>query len=220
MDTLNEVVEAIEKSPSLPAVIRRLSQRMQAEEAHRQEFYRDLTPDQKAEFINGKVELHSPARARHLKVTGWIHKLLDTFVELNNLGEVFNEKCLCVFPRNDYEPDVVFFDNEKAKTLAPETLKFPVPDLAVEILSESTEARDRGVKFEDFAANGVQEYWIVDAEKSVLEQYILQDGKFHLNTRSGTGQLTSAVIHGLTLPITAFFDASANLTALRNMVGR
>ncbi len=40
--------------------------------------------------------------------------------------------------------------------------KFPAPDLIVEVLSESTEANDRGIKFEDYAAHGVVEYWIVD----------------------------------------------------------
>ena len=49
----------------------------------------------------------------------------------------------------------VFFGPDKLASLSPDTMKFPVPDLAVEVLSPSTEVRDRGVKFEDFASNGV-----------------------------------------------------------------
>lgn len=58
-------------------------------------------------------------------------------------------------------------------------MKFPVPDLAVEVLSPSTEARDRGVKFEDYAANRVGEYWIISTEEATVEQFVLEKGTYH-----------------------------------------
>ncbi len=98
--------------------------------------------------------------------------------------------------------------------LKPETLKFPVPDLAVEILSESTAERDRGVKFEDFAAHGVAEYWIVDPVVEVVEQYFARNGAFQLALKSGSGEIASPTIAGLRLPIRAFFDAEKHSAAL------
>lgn len=139
-------------------------------------------------------------------------------MSIHKLGVVFVEKCLCVFPRNDYEPDIVFFGPEKAAALKPETLKFPVPDLAVEVLSESTESRDRGVKFTDFEAHGVREYWIIDPEARVVEQYVLREGAFLLAMESGTGELSSRVVTGFTIPVAAIFDEAANLAALRAMM--
>jgi Uma2 family endonuclease len=68
---------------------------------------------------------------------------------------------------------VCFFDNAKASTFQPEQMIHPAPDFVVEILSTSTEARDRGIKFEDYAAHGVREYWLVDPEGETLEQYLL-----------------------------------------------
>ena len=50
------------------------------------------------------------------------------------------------------------------------------PDLAVEVLSPSTEARDRGRKTEVFARFGVAEYWIVDPVANTLEIYV-NDGR-------------------------------------------
>lgn len=47
------------------------------------------------------------------------------------------------------------------------------PDLAVEVLSRSTEARDRGRKMRMFARFGVPEYWIVDPVANTLEIYAL-----------------------------------------------
>jgi Uma2 family endonuclease len=162
--------------------------------------------------------LHSPAKHQHLRITTRVSKLLDTYVSLRSLGVVNTEKCLCVFPRNDYEPDIVFFGVVKSASLKPDTLKFPVPDLAVEVLSSSTEARERGVKFEDYAANGVGEYWIIDAEAATLEQYLLQNETYQLSLKSGSGQLKSEVITGLTIPLEALFDDQKNLAALRGIM--
>jgi len=128
------------------------------------------------------------------------------------------EKCLCIFPRNDYEPDIVFFGREKSASFGDGTLKFPVPDLVVEILSPSTEERDRGVKFEDYAANGVGEYWIVDADASVIEQYILKGESYELLQKTSSGRLKSHVISGFECEVAAFFDESENLAALRQLV--
>ena len=176
------------------------------------------TPEQKVEFIDGEIVLHSPARNRHLDVTLRIATLLGTFTKLHNIGEVKVEKCLCVFPRNDYEPDLAFFTAEKVAKFSSETLKFPVPDLIVEVLSDSTEHRDRGVKFEDFAANQVAEYWIVDADESVIEQFRLNGEHYQLIVKASTGRLKSSVINGFEVDIEAFFDDTKNLAALRHLL--
>lgn len=130
-----------------------------------------------------------------------------------------HEECLSVFPRNDYEPDVVFFGSDKAATIARDTLKVPIPDLAVEVLSASTEKFDRGVQFEDFAASGVGEYWIVDPDAETVEHYVLENEWYQLRTKSPSGKVTSHVIEGLKIEITGLFDAQRNLAALRKIFG-
>lgn len=218
MDTLEELIRPIRHSPQLPLLVDRLTRQLQAERDARERFYDEMTPEQKTEFIDGEVVLHSPARNRHLDAFGRIYKLLHTYVTLNHLGTVKTEKCLCVFPRNDYEPDVVFFGPEKTAQIQPETMKFPVPDLAVEVLSSSTEARDRGVKFEDFAANGVGEYWIVNTKEASVEQYVLDSGTYPLRMKSSSGRLVSSVITGLEIEVEAIFDDAKNLTALAKIL--
>lgn len=188
------------------------------ERERRKKFYEEMTPSQNIEFIGGAEVLHAPAQNQHLAVTKRVLKLLDTYVDIHHLGEVLSVKCLCVFPRNDYKPDVVFFGKAKAAKLKPSTMKFPIPDLVVEVLSASTEKRDRGVKFEDFEANGVGEYWVVDAEKRVVEQYVLRGGTYELVLKSSSGELRSEVIRDFTVPVAAFFSATENLAALRGML--
>jgi len=180
-----------------------------------------MTPEQKVEFIDGEVILHSPAKNRHLNAVALLARLLGIYTDLNQLGTVKSEKCLCVFPRNDYEPDIVFYGREKADLLKADTLKFPVPDFVVEVLSDSTEERDRGVKFEDYAAHDVGEYWIINPETETVEQHLLEGEGYDLRTKTSTGSLTSDVVEGLTVPVRAIFDEKENLETLRGwMNGR
>ncbi len=216
MSSLHKLIEPLLHSPQLPQAIDLLQAELDAERRRRQAFYNEMTPEQKTEFIDGQVVLHSPARNRHLDATGNIFLLLRTYVSQRNLGQVKHEKCLCVFPRNDYEPDIVFFGPSKASGLLPDTLKFPVPDLIVEVLSPSTEATDRGVKLEDYASNGVSEYWIVDADTQVIEQYLLSEGGYELALKSGSGKLAAHAIEGLELPIEALFDEQKTLQVIRD----
>jgi Uma2 family endonuclease len=216
--TLQATLAPLLRSPQLPEIVAALQARIREESAARRRFYEEMTEEQKVEFIEGEVVLHSSARNVHLVVRSHIEKLLHTYVAIHGLGAVRGEKCLCVFPRNDYEPDVVFFGRAKAAQLEPDTMKFPVRDLAVEIPSESTAARDRGVKFEDCEAHGVAEYWLVDAEAEWVEQYLLRGGRFELALKSGTGEIASPAIPGLRLPLRAFFDAAENLATLRMLM--
>ena len=218
MNAVRDLIAPIQSSPLLPELVAELSSILAAERQRRGKFYEEMTPEMKVEFIEGEVVMHSPARNSHLDVTLRIGRLLSTYVDALNLGEVKLEKCLCVFPRNDYEPDVVFFGPAKAATLRPDTMKFPVPDLVVEVLSESTEGRDRGLKFQDYEAHGVQEYWIVDALQKVLEQHVLRDGCYELRMKSSSGTLISETVSGFRIPVEAVFDSKANTDALRDLL--
>jgi len=218
MMSLENLLEPIRHSPRLPELVQALQNQIDEEKKLLLDFYQNMSPEQKVEFIDGEVILHSPARNLHLDTIKYVLKLMDSYVSLHQLGTVKSEKCLCVFPRNDYEPDVVFFGLEKAAHLHGETMQFPPPDLVVEVLSESTEKRDRGVKFEDFAAHGVGEYWIIDADKETLEQYLPGADGFELIVKLNSGMVKSAVIPGFQCEIPALFDEKKNLAALQEIL--
>jgi Uma2 family endonuclease len=215
---MNAVVEELLASPTLPDTLARLNAALREERQRRERFYEEITPEMKAEFINGQVIMHSPAAHEHSLIRQYIEKLLSTYVDQHALGVVSAEKSLCVFPRNDYEPDVILFGPEKAKKLRAKTLKFPIPDFVCEILSDSTAKRDRGVKFEDYQAHGVREYWIVNPDRREVEQYVLEKGRYTLRMKSRTGEVASVAIKGFRAPLAAFFDPKANLAELRRML--
>ncbi|MEA3209577.1 MAG: hypothetical protein QOE70_2634 [Chthoniobacter sp.] len=203
------------QDPTLPDKVATLQQALETERERRERFFEEVSEEVKAEFINGEVIMHSPNTLRHIQIRKRVDRLLSAFCETPHLGSVCGEKSLCVFPRNDYEPDVVFFSPEKTALLEPETRKFPIPDFICEVLSSSTEARDRGVKFRDFEAHGVGEYWLVDPERELLEQYLPRAGAYELALKSGSGEVASAVVPGFRIPIRALFDDAENLRVLR-----
>jgi Uma2 family endonuclease len=212
-------LEAILDSPAAPTLVARLQTRLEEERQRRQQFYADIDDEMKAEFINGEVVVHSPVKKEHTDAVGFLYQLLNPFARLAKLGYVGYEKVMTALSRNDYEPDVVFFGNEKAAHFRKGQWKYPAPDFVVEVLSESTEANDRGIKFSDYAAHGVREYWIIDPAEESVEQYFLQDGAFKLHLKAQRGLIESRVVAGFSIEIRAIFEEAANMEALRKIMG-
>ncbi len=213
---MNAALETLLHSPLLPEYAERIQAKLRDEAQRRAKFYDEITEEHKWEFIEGQVIMHSPAKNRHLCAVMNITTLMNHYVRINQLGAVRTEKCMCRFQRNDYEPDVVFFGTEKAAQFDSLTMLFPPPDLVVEVLSDSTAERDRGVKFEDYERH-VPEYWIVDAQTEVVEQYVKRESGYLLKMKAGNGNLLSEAITGFVLPVRAVFDEVENLAALKQI---
>lgn len=214
------IVDQILNSPTAIKDIEEARELLEAEQRMRAKFREDITEEHKWEFINGQVIMHSPAKNRHLIATNLLMKLVDTYVALNQLGQVRTEKALCGFSRNDYEPDIVFFSSEKAADFHPKTDIFPVPDFIVEVLSPSTSKRDRSVKMTDYAAHGVAEYWLVDCEAETVEQFLLEGPSYIPAEPQGHGEISSQVISGFTIPVRAIFEEKENLRALETIMAQ
>jgi Uma2 family endonuclease len=217
-ENYDEHLAAILESPAAPNMVARLQSALELERQKRLKFYDDIDDDMKVEFINGEIIVHSPVKKEHTDATGFLFQLLNPFVRIAKLGYVGYEKVMSAFTRNDYEPDVVFFDNEKAVHFKKGMWKYPVPDFAVEVLSDGTESRDRGIKYKDYEAHGVLEYWIIDVQDETVEQYFLQDGKFKLHLKAGQGIITSRTVQGFSIDIRAIFDEKDNLDALKQIM--
>ncbi len=179
---------------------------MEQEKSKRQEYYALVHEDVKAEFINGEIVYQSPVKRRHWKVSIRLSSLLHSFVEKFDLGEIGVEKVMISLTRNDYEPDIVFFSKEKSKQFQQDQMHFPAPDFVIEILSDSTADRDRGIKFEDYAAHGVQEYWIIDPEEQSVEQFLLREKSFELYQKlTAAGLLKSTAVPGFEVDVAGLF---------------
>jgi Uma2 family endonuclease len=74
------------------------------------------------------------------------------------------------------QPDIVVILGEHEARVKERGL-FGAPTLAVEILSPSTEDRDRTQKMRVYAKKGVRELWIVDPIAKRVEIHVLENGR-------------------------------------------
>ena len=204
--------------PDAALFAQKLESALKAEQKKRRHFYEVVEENKKMEFINGEIIFHSPVKLQHNDATMLLGMLIKAFVNKNGLGFVGVEKIMVSLTRNDYEPDICFFGKTKSKSFKRKQMQFPAPDFVVEVLSNSTEKYDRETKFQDYAAHGVQEYWIVDAEKEVVEQYFLQDEKYELLLKAKDGKIESVVLTDFNIPIQSIFDEQTNLNTLAKLI--
>lgn len=209
------IIDELMQSPHLPRYLERLQAAFADEQGRRQQFYDTMTEQEKVEFINGEMVVQSPVKLEHTVSGRNLLVLMTTYVEQRNLGFVGYEKTLISLTRNDYEPDICYFGPEKAAGFSPGQMQFPAPDLIVEVLSPSTEERDRGVKFVDYAAHGVDEYWLIDPQTRTVEQYLLAGEAYQLQIKARSGEIAARALAGFTIPIVAIFDRAAHLAALQ-----
>ena len=94
------------------------------------------------------------------------------------------------------------------------------PAALIEVLSPTTEKKDRGIKFRDYAHHGVREYWIIDPVTETVELYHLQDDAYTPTAVTKDGILSSDVVPGFEILVRAIFDEEENLAALRAIMGR
>lgn len=215
-------IEKILRQPNLPQLVSALNAAVNDEHARRLSFYEWIDENTKAEFINGKIIIHSPVKRKHWKITDLFSSLLSIYVRMKGLGVTGTEKVMIALTRNDYEPDIVFFNKEKAATFEEDQVLFPAPDFVVEILSKSTQKVDKTTKKDDYAAHGIQEYWIIDPNKQLIFQYLLLKPSdkiyFEPYTYRMGEDITSKVIVGFSIPVAAIFDEKENVLALQELM--
>lgn len=218
------IKEELLQLPDLQQLIGELQTSLDDEHRRRLDFYEWAEADQKVEFINGVIIENSPAADEHTNAVGHLHGLSMYQTNFEGTGKVKSEKAMVSLTRNDYEPDVVFWRKEIADTFQNGQTHYPPPDWICEVLSKGTASRDKGVKFRDYAAHGVTEYWIVDPKKQTVEQYILSETSgqgYELLKKVRVGDfIESIVMTGFKIPVAAIFDEEINRATLKTLLAK
>jgi len=149
------------------------------------------------QLINGDLIMSPAPTSYHQILLGRIFKVIDNFLEQNNLGG------LCLFApidvvldeENIFQPDLIYISAERKKELFQDRI-MGAPDLIVEILSPSTAYYDLKQKKDFYERYGVKEYLIIDPVRHDAEVYSLIDEKFELQQK----EKESGTIHLTTLP--------------------
>ncbi len=126
------------------------------------------------ELYDGEVVVVPSPFPRHQRVAANIEEILREYEHATG-GLMFHAPLdIVLSEHNVVQPDVVFFRQERRHLIDMMAATRAAPDLAVEVLSRSTEARDRGRKLQLLARFGVPECWIVDPVQNTLEIYLLR----------------------------------------------
>jgi Uma2 family endonuclease len=137
--------------------------------------------ESKSEYRAGEIIAMSGASRRHNLTTGNVFASLHQQLRKKNCEVFSNDMRVKVSPAGLYTyPDVVVacgqikFENDKKDTLTN-------PVLIIEVLSESTEAYDRGMKFEQYRKlESLREYVLISQDKPHIEVFTRQQNSHWL----------------------------------------
>jgi Uma2 family endonuclease len=111
-------------------------------------------------------------------IAGDILTILNNFVKPRGLGLVAGADGTIQLEINLVRiPDVAFFslDNLPGGEIPDESVPLLVPDLAVEVISQSNTPKEMGEKLKDYFENGVRLVWFVRPRSRVVDVYTAQD---------------------------------------------
>jgi len=165
------------------------------------------------ELARGYVVASEFANFPHMRGVGVIRRHLDDYsVEHpDRIYEICGTmECKLLIPELESErhPDIAVYleppRNRKGRTM----WRTWLPDLVIEVVSESSRDRDYTEKRDEYWSLGVKEYWIVDAK---LEQVLsLKRGRSQWTEKTlGPDDVCETkLLPGFTLPCQAIFDAA------------
>ena len=165
--------------------------------------------DERWEIIEGVPYLMS--------APSWIHqeKLMELARQIANFlrgnpCKVFAAPFdVRLFPKEDnsddtvVQPDIVVICD---RSIIGGTGCAGVPDMAIEVLSPSSDRHDRLRKFQLYQKAGVREYWIVDPTTKTLSVHILKEGEYVINVYGDTDTAPVHVLEGLHINLADVFE--------------
>ncbi len=145
--------------------------------------------------------------SRHQAILRNLEFLMWNFVKDNRLGQVFFAPFDVILSNEDVvQPDLLFVSQERREIITERGCEGP-PDLVVEVLSPSTQQRDRELKRKLYAQYGVLEYWLVDIETRSVEVLRLGAEDFiSQGSYSSEGYVVSQVLPELSMPVNQVFQ--------------
>jgi Uma2 family endonuclease len=158
------------------------------------------------ELYDGEVQVVPSPLPRHQIISANVAELLRSYVAAHG-GTYLVTPIDIVFSEYDVlMPDLVLFVEARMHLVQLDAPIRHAPDLAVEILSPSTAATDRGRKMQMFARYGVREYWIVDPVEERLEIHTLAPGGYQLaQFATGPFRIQSPLLPEVNAPVESLF---------------
>jgi Uma2 family endonuclease len=129
------------------------------------------------ELSEGRLIITPSPTTEHQKILGNLYFVIKGYIMAKKLGEVvMSPMDVRLWKGNIRQPDIVYMSIEHIDRITKQY--FGIPDLVVEMLSESTAKNDKEDKFYEYEKAGIPEYWIVDPETKTIEVFTLENGTY------------------------------------------
>jgi Uma2 family endonuclease len=159
-----------------------------------------LEEDVKVELLDGVMVVHSPEKTRHEQEFRFLFVLMNLFAYAHHWGEVLGSMATVHLGEcRKVKPDIAAVRLERAHIITEDAIE-GVPDLVLEIVSESTRRYDFGEKRKVYEEAGVPEIWLVDFERKVVMVVRRVGRRYRSEAKSG-GILRSQVMKGFWLRV-------------------
>jgi Uma2 family endonuclease len=160
------------------------------------------------EIIDGEHYVSPSPSVRHQQISGRLFYLIQQYLHADPIGSIFYAPLDALLSEFDIVvPDLIYVSNDRSRYLTSKNLQGP-PDLVIEILSPSTARRDQKLKRDLYERVGVQEYWLLDPVRDVINVYRAESGSTFAPPveYAKTAILTSLLFPGLELALDRVFS--------------
>jgi Uma2 family endonuclease len=137
------------------------------------------------ELYDGEVYVVPSPIPLHQMVSAHLYLALQEYTRAHGGVVLYAPLDIVLTDFDVVQPDLLLFTRDRQHLIDPRTVTRHAPDLAIEILSPSTAANDRGRKMQVLARYGVREYWLVDPDATTIEVYWLTGARFALASTAG-----------------------------------
>jgi Uma2 family endonuclease len=165
-----------------------------------------LPEDRRYEVIDGEPFLTPAPTPNHQDVVLELVRILADFVQTHSLGRVVLSPCDVVLSQFDIVQPDIFFIAAGREGIVGEKYIAGAPGLVIEVLSPSTETRNRVAKAKRYATFGVREMWLVDPEAKTIEVLVNSEEGFRRQALYGEAEtVRSVVLPGFEFPAARAF---------------
>jgi len=170
--------------------------------------YLALDTNRRVEFDNGFVEVHDAPTDQHQAIILLLSVVLSGIAQKIGGSVRTAGMRLRLWDQKYREPDIVLLGDRNSQLR--QKKYWDGADLAIEIVSESLEDRERDLvtKRLEYARSGIEEYWIVDPEQETVTVLNLGEDVYTEGAVFVRGDtVTSSQLPGFALPVSEILDA-------------
>ena len=175
--------------------------------------YLEWDEKERVELIGGAPLMMAPPSRKHQEISGEIYRQLANFLRGKGCRVYAAPFGVRLFERAEDGPEDVDTVVEPDITVVCDRDKLDdqgckgAPDLIVEILSPSTQRRDRLTKLNLYQRAGVREYWIVNPEEKTVQVLLLENGNLRPHEEYGQDSVAKVnVLDGCFIELSKVFS--------------